>query len=223
MTAAAIAMPIRASRPAPLLGERLEVAPGFTVNGVVTSFARNAEIFAQEEDVECFYKVIAGAVRITRLLADGRRHVVAFHLPGEIFGLEAGDTHQFSAEAMVESRIFCVRRGSVVGETRECEDAPAKIWRLMALELGRAQEHALVLGRLCAEERILAFLNDLAARQNSKLIDLPMSRIDIADYLGLTIETVSRTLTHLERTGVIAMANVRRIELKSERAAIRAL
>lgn len=223
MTAVALAMPATGVRPAPVLGERLEMAPGLLVNGVVAPFSRNAEIFAQEEQVEHFYKVMTGAVRITRLLADGRRHVVAFHLPGEIFGLEAGDTHQFSAEALVDSRIFCVRRSHVVGETRGRDDAPAKIWSLMALELGRAQQHALVLGRLNAEERILAFLGDLAARQGRRLIDLAMSRMDIADYLGLTIETVSRTLTHLERTGVIAMANVRRIELRTDRAIERAL
>ena len=223
MTAAAFVMSDLRVRPAPALGERLEVAPGLLVNGVVTTFSRNAEIFAQEEEADCFYKVITGAVRITRLLADGRRHVVAFHLAGEVFGLEGGDVHQFSAEAMSDSRVFCVRRSSVAGETLGRDDVAAKIWALMALELGRAQQHALVLGRLNAEERILAFLNDLAARQGSRVIDLAMSRMDIADYLGLTIETVSRTMTHLERTGVIAMANVRRIELMPVRAQVRAL
>lgn len=223
MPALALVMPTKEFRHTPVLGERLEIAPGFSANGIVAPFSRNAEIFAQGEAVEHFYKVMSGAVRITRLLADGRRHVVAFHLPGEIFGLEAGDAHQFSAEALIDSRVFCVRRSHVVGETRGREDAPARIWSLMALELGRAQQHALVLGRLNAEERILAFLGDLAARQGRRLIDLAMSRVDIADYLGLTIETVSRTLTHLERTGAIAMANVRRIELKTDRAFARAL
>lgn len=218
MTAAAFAAPDIGARLVPHFGEAVEVAPGLVVKGVVTTFPRHAEIFAQEEEVECFYKVVTGAVRVTRLLADGRRHVVAFHLAGEIFGLEPGDIHQFSAETLSDSRILCVRRSSILAETRGREDAAKQVWRLMALELARAQQHALVLGRLNAEERILAFLNDLAERQGARLIDLAMSRTDIADYLGLTIETVSRTMTHLERVGVLAMANVRRIELKPSRA-----
>jgi CRP-like cAMP-binding protein len=143
---------------------------------------------------------------------------VAFYFAGEVFGLEAGDTHQFSAEALVASRIAFVRRAAVASET-ECGDRVMwTIWRLMAKELSQAQDHALVLGRLNAEERVSAFLQDMVARTGSQnAIDLPMSRTDIADYLGLTIETVSRTLTAMERQGVIRFAGARHIHLQDGR------
>lgn len=196
-------------------GDIVTLAPGIAVPGLVLPYARDAEIFAQESEVEHFFKVVSGAVRITRILADGRRHIVAFHFAGEVFGLEAGAEHHYSAEAVVASRIACVRRSVIASETRRAGDATAVVWRLMAEELGRAQDHALVLGRLSAEERVCAFLEDMAARQGGgDVVDLPMSRIDIADYLGLTIETVSRTLTNLERQGAIGFAGVRRIVLK---------
>ncbi len=205
--------------PAAVGRDVIALAPGVSAHGTIAPVARDAAIFAQEDEVAHVYKVISGAVRITRLLADGRRHIVAFCFPGELFGLEAGDTHQFAAEAVVASRIAFVRRSAVASEAERNGDAMWNVWRLMALELGRAQDHALVLGRLNAEERVGAFLRDMAARTGSDdSIDLPMSRTDIADYLGLTIETVSRTLTHMERQGAIRFAGARRIHLRGGRA-----
>jgi CRP/FNR family transcriptional regulator, nitrogen fixation regulation protein len=198
--------------------EPIALAPGVSVQGTVLPVARDAEIFSQEEEVAHVYKVISGAVRVTRLLADGRRHIVAFYFAGEIFGLEGGETRQFSAEAIVASRIACVRRAAITSEIEHNDSAHTAIWRLMATELAHAQDHALVLGRLTAEERVSAFLQDMAARAGGQgAIDLPMSRTDIADYLGLTIETVSRTLTHMERRGLIRFSGARRIQLQGDR------
>ncbi|KAF0175660.1 MAG: helix-turn-helix domain-containing protein [Hyphomonadaceae bacterium] len=207
-------------RPLPAVAGRdaITLASGVVAHGTIVPVARDAAIFAQEDEVAHVYKVISGAVRVTRLLADGRRHIVAFYFAGELFGLEAGDTHQFAAEAVVASRIAFVRRSAVASEAEHSGDAMWAVWRLMAQELGRAQDHALVLGRLNAEERVAAFLRDMAARAGSgDSIDLPMSRTDIADYLGLTIETVSRTLTHMERLGAIRFAGARRIHLRGGR------
>lgn len=198
--------------------EIVKLAPGVSAQGVIVTAARESAIFAQDDAVTHIYKVVSGAVRVTRLLEDGRRHIVAFYFVGELFGLEAGDTHQFSAEAVVASRIAHVRRSALAADAGRNDNAIWAVWRVMARELARAQDHALVLGRLSAAERVSAFLRDMAARTGADgSIDLPMSRIDIADYLGLTIETVSRTLTQMERDGAIRFCGARHIDLRGGR------
>jgi CRP/FNR family transcriptional regulator, nitrogen fixation regulation protein len=196
----------------------ITLAPGVIAHGTIVPVAREAAVFVQEDEVTHVYKVVSGAVRVTRLLSDGRRHIVAFYFAGELFGLEAGDTHQFSAEAVVASRIAFVRRSAVATEAEHSDSAIWAVWRLMAKELARAQDHALVLGRLSAAERVGAFLRDMATRTGcNNSIDLPMSRTDIADFLGLTIETVSRTLTQMERQGAIRFSGARHIDLQGGR------
>jgi CRP/FNR family transcriptional regulator, nitrogen fixation regulation protein len=200
----------------------ITLAPGVSANGIIVPVARDAAIFSQEDEVAHVYKVMSGAVRVSRLLADGRRHIVAFYFAGEVFGLEAGETHQFCAEALVASRIAFVRRAAVASRTEHSDTVMWTIWRLMAKELEHAQHHALILGRLNAEERVSAFLRDMFARTGAlDAIDLPMSRTDIADYLGLTIETVSRTLTAMERRGAIRFAGARHIHLQGGRSLAR--
>jgi len=196
----------------------VHLSPGIVAHGTVVPVAREASVFVQEDEVAHVYKVVSGAVRVTRLLSDGRRHIVAFYFAGELFGLESGDTHQFSAEAVVASRIAFVRRSAVATGAEHNDNAIWAVWRLMAKELARAQDHALLLGRLSAAERVSAFLRDMAVRTGcNNSIDLPMSRTDIADYLGLTIETVSRTLTLMERQGAIRFSGARHIDLQCGR------
>jgi CRP/FNR family nitrogen fixation transcriptional regulator len=184
------------------------------------SFARNAEIFGEDEPADYFYKVVSGAVRISKLLSDGRRQIGAFYLPGEIFGLETGDTHTFSAEAISDSQILVVKRSAFLSRAmRDC-GMVAEIWTQTMTHLQRARNHMLLLGRKNAQERIATFLLDMAERLSlTGEVELPMSRQDIADYLGLTIETVSRTLTQLERDGLIAIPASRRIVFR-DRAAL---
>ncbi len=153
------------------------------------------------------YQVSTGAVRIYRLLSDGRRQVVSFHLPGEMFGFEAGSNHSFFAEAITETTLAIFGRRNMQERSRE----------LLALALtgmARAQQHLLVIGRQCAVERIAAFLVDLCERQGGgRQLRLPMSRQDIADYLGLTIETVSRVVTKLKERSLIALRDARTIDI----------
>ena len=184
------------------------------------NFGRNAEIFGEDEPADYFYKVVSGAVRISKLLSDGRRQIGAFYLPGEIFGLESGETHAFSAEAICDSQILVVKRSAFLAEAaRDCAIV-TEIWTQTMTHLQRAQNHMLLLGRKNAQERIAAFLLEMAARlSRTGEVELPMSRQDIADYLGLTIETVSRTLTQLERDGLIAIPASRRIVFR-DRAAL---
>jgi len=173
----------------------------------VSFFSAGSEIYAQGEKAGTFYQVEFGAVRVYRLLADGRRQISAFHLAGEIFGFEADTTHHFFAEAINATavRTFRVAAGA---------DMSRQLLPLALKGLTRAQEHLLVLGRQNAIERVAAFLVDLAERQDGlRQVELPMSRVDIGDYLGLTIETVSRVFTKLKEKGVIRLINLRCVEI----------
>jgi CRP/FNR family nitrogen fixation transcriptional regulator len=166
--------------------------------------------------------VVSGAVRTYRVLNDGRRQIGAFLLPGDMFGLEAGASHGTSAEAIADSVVLVIKRSAVVALAERDPEVARQMWTLTAQELGRAQNHMLLLIRN-AQERIAAFLLEMAARApGADSVELPMSRQDIADYLGLTIETVSRTLTQLEAEAAIALPTSRRVVLRN-RSALREL
>lgn len=170
-------------------------------------YAAGSEIYGQGEKADNLYQIDFGCVRVYRLLADGRRQISAFHMSGEIFGFEAGSTHHFSAEAIGATGIRVLRPASGL-------DLSHALLPLALQGLVRAQEHLLVLGRQNAVERVAAFLLDMGERQGDlECFDLPMSRADIGDYLGLTIETVSRVLSKLKQTGIIRLPNLRSVEV----------
>jgi CRP/FNR family transcriptional regulator, nitrogen fixation regulation protein len=186
--------------------------------GAPMRFARNAEVYGEDEPAEYFYQVISGAVRTYRMLDDGRRQVVAFYLPGDIFGVEAGDVHLSSAEAISESQVLVVKRSAVMARAEHERDLARQLWTLTVRELQRVHQHSLVLIKN-AEERVAGFLLEMAARcAGSTAIELPMSRQDIADYLGLTIETVSRTFTQFVQSGLIVLETSRRIQFRNRAA-----
>ena len=192
------------------------LAEAFEMIGAPMEFERNVEIYGEEEPAEYFYQVVRGAVRTYKVLEDGRRQIGAFLLPGDVFGLEAGAAHRFSAEAISNSTIRVAKRSALIGMAARDADLAADLWSRTADSLRWAQEHMLVLGRKNAEERVATFLLDMARRAYAEqIVELPMSRQDIADYLGLTIETVSRTLTHLESTAAIELPSSRRILLRN--------
>jgi CRP/FNR family transcriptional regulator, nitrogen fixation regulation protein len=183
--------------------------------GARMSYSRNAEIYGDDEPAEYLYKVLSGAVRICKLLDDGRRQITAFHLLGEIFGLEVGNAHRFTAEAIVDSSIVVVKRSTVVALAARDGDMARQLWAHTARDLQQMQEHMLLLGCLSAKERVAAFLLQIAKRMSAgNEFELPMARQDIADYLGLTIETVSRTMTQLEHDDAIGLLTSRRIVLR---------
>src|SRR6516165_1712176 len=190
--------------------------------GACMSFAANAEIYGENEPADYLYKVVSGTVRTYKVLVDGRRQIGAFHLPGDIFGFETGDEHTFSAEAITECKIIVIKRSAVMTLAAGDNNVARQMWELTARELRRVQEHSLVLIK-SAEERVAGFLLEMAERVPSDgAVELPMSRQDIADYLGLTIETVSRTLKHLENAATIEVPKRRRILLRN-RSALRRL
>jgi CRP/FNR family nitrogen fixation transcriptional regulator len=199
------------------------LAGAFAVLGYTMTFDRDSEIFGEMEIAEFFYEVVSGAVRSYKLLSDGRRQIAAFHLPGDVFGIEAGDTHAFSAEAIGETVLRVAARSAVLGLAARDPSIGTDLWTHTAGALRAAQEHMLLLGRKTAEERVLTFLADMAHRtSNSRIVELPMTRQDIADHLGLTIETVSRTLTLLETRHAIELPSCRKIILCEKRSLPRA-
>jgi CRP/FNR family transcriptional regulator, nitrogen fixation regulation protein len=216
MLAAAAHPAMFARHPMPVRGE-LPDSP-LAMMGAPIRFSRNAEVYGEDEPAEYLYQVISGAVRTYRMLDDGRRQVVAFYLPGDIFGVEAGDVHLSSAEAISESQVLVVKRGAVMARAEHERDLAKQLWTLTVRELQRVRQHSLVLIKN-AEERVAGFLLEMAGRSSSgTAIELPMSRQDIADYLGLTIETVSRTITQFVHSGLIALETSRRIQFRNRAA-----
>lgn len=189
---------------------------GVTLRGVRMRYERNEEIFGQDEPADYVYRVVSGAVRTMRFSSDGRRQILGFHLPGDVFGLELGDKYSLSAEAVAASEIVMVRRSALDKAASDDAGAARSLLKLTAEQLASAREHALVLGRKGAGERVAAFLLQLADRFVAKReMDLPMSRADIADYLGLTIETVSRAFSEFERNAAIALPSSRHVVMRN--------
>jgi CRP/FNR family nitrogen fixation transcriptional regulator len=209
------------SPPAPLIG-RTTQAGTIELMGACMSFAANSEIYGENEPADYLYKIVGGTVRTYKALVDGRRQIGAFYLPGDIFGRETADEHTFSAEAITDCKIIVIKRSTVTAVAARDNEVAREMWALTARELQRVQEHSLVLIK-SAEERVAGFLLEMADRVPSGgAVELPMSRQDIADYLGLTIETVSRTLRILEDAATIEVAKRRRILLR-DRSALRRL
>jgi CRP/FNR family nitrogen fixation transcriptional regulator len=186
--------------------------------GAPMLYARDSEIYGEGEEAEYVYQVASGAVRTYTILSDGRRQIGAFYLPGDVFGLEIGDEHELSAEAVCNCTVYVIKRSSLLAGLVGRDSGIAQaLWNLTARELQRARKHMLLLVR-SAQERVASFLLEMADRTNAaSAVELPMPRRDIADYLGLTIETVSRALTQLEGQAAIAMPSARRVQLTNVR------
>ena len=168
-------------------------------------FASGAVIYAADQPAHYVYEVALGAVRTVRGRGDGARIVRAFHLPGDIFGLEPGDTHLDTAEAVGETRVLQCERRRLDSLVRTDPAAATELWAWLLAAERRENQRLSVLGRTNATERVVAFLLDLGTRLNApRQYRLPMSRADIADYLALTSETVSRVFTALRDDGAIA-------------------
>ena len=179
------------------------------------SYKGDEEIYGESEPAEYVYQVVRGAVRTYKLLSDGRRQIGAFHLPGDVFGLESGPAHRLSAEAVVDTTVRIVRRRSLEAAAQTEVQIARGLWMMTAGDLRHAEDHMLLLGCKTAMERVATFLLEMD-RRLSKLgmLALPMCRRDIGDYLGLTIETVSRALSQLHGEGVLTFSGARQITLR---------
>lgn len=207
------ATPVPAHEAPSLVGS--DLAQAMALMGARMRFPRNGEIYGEGEPADFVYQVASGAVRTSKILSDGRRQIGGFYLPGDIVGLDLGDEHAFSAEATGDVTVLYVRRSAVLALADRDGHMARQLWAATARELSQAQRRLLLLTQ-SAQERLAGFLLEMAARaEGGDSIDLPMTRQDIADYLGLTIETVSRTLTALTDDAVIEVPSARRILLRN--------
>ncbi|MEJ0023856.1 MAG: helix-turn-helix domain-containing protein [Alphaproteobacteria bacterium] len=194
-------------------------SPALPVSAFKMKVLRDAEVYGEQEKAEFLYKVVSGAVRTYTISEDGRRQIDAFHLPGDVFGFETGPLHRFSAEAIADSEIIAASRSAIERAAEQDGAAARELWAMTARQLARVCDHMLMLGRKGAAERVVSFLLEMSARdQQSKDVTLPMSRTDIADYLGLTIETVSRCFSQLGRSHAIELNGARKVKLRDVRA-----
>ena len=191
--------------------------------GTSFNYGHDEEIYGEAEKALSFYKVVSGAVRTHKLLSDGRRQIGAFHFEGDLFGFEAGEIHRFTAEAVAEATVLVFKRRTLEQLAARDLDVARWLWALTARNLDHAEEHMMLLGRKTATERVAAFLLEMdECMQPVGPLTLPMSRRDIADYLGLSVETVSRTISQLQSEGAVELLGSREVTLHS-RAKLRAL
>jgi len=186
--------------------------------GSIAHFARNATIFSEGDDANYFYRVVSGAVRLCKLMGDGRRQIADFLLPDDFFGFEWLKTYSLTAEALTDVVVVRYSRSRLdrLGEARH--DVQESLMGALSRDLWAAQNHVVMLGRQSAKERLVSFILALVERvgaKNGDALELPMSRQDIADYLGLTIETVCRTISELKRARYIDVPNRSQITVRN--------
>ena len=184
--------------------------------GVKVRFARNETIFSDGDEATNCYKVISGAVRLCKHLADGRRQIADFLLAGDLFGFMQFGHYKFTAEAVGDVVLMCYPQRQVARLSSSMPNLRGRLFMLLSQRLLGMQDHLVMLGRQTAKERIASFLLHIAERSDAEeglAFDLPMSRQDIADYLGLTIETVCRMLSGLKRQKIIAIPSPSQVVL----------
>lgn len=182
--------------------------------GTVIEVPEGHEICAEGDETDLFFKVVSGVVRVCKFLQDGRRQIESFHTAGEMFGLELGEERQLSAEAITGCSLIAYRRRAVEQQALTDKVVSQQLFQHAMQSLSQAQAHSLLLGRRGAAEKVAGFLLDWASRiPKGTSLHLAMSRQDIADYLGLTIETVSRSMSQFEREGTIALSGARHVNI----------
>jgi CRP/FNR family nitrogen fixation transcriptional regulator len=179
-------------------------------------YSQGTQVFRNGEAPEYIYQIREGAVRSYKLLSDGRRQIGAFHLPGDIFGVEIESVHRFTAEAIIDTTVWIAPRHRLFENLDERVSADTRnVFELLHNSLEHAQNHLLLLGRQEAHEKVACFLLEMDRRlKKPPVIVLPMTRTDIADYLGLSIETVSRSLSVFRDRGIIRFNGQRAVILK---------
>jgi CRP-like cAMP-binding protein len=175
-------------------------------------------LFAEGADKSHVYKIETGAIVIYKVLSDGNRQVVDLALPGDIVGLEAGYSRAHDAQAMTPARLRALTLSILNKRAREDANLAADLYDMVARSLSRAHDHFLTIGWLSATARLATFLLAFSRRREEKGFDavnlnLPIRRSDIADFLCMSVETVSRSLTELKSTGLIALEGWRRVTL----------
>ena len=185
------------------------------------SYSRNKVIVCEGDPTDYMFVVVKGVVRTCKTFKDGSRSVAGFHVPGELIGQNGELKYSLSTEAATDTMVSFLKCSALLSLAAQDNRVANFLLNQTANELRRAQEHALLIGR-SAKCRVATFLIDLSNRMGqTKYLELPMPHHDIADYLGLKIETVSRSITELERSGVIARASSRTVVLRDRASLMR--
>src|SRR4051794_12353557 len=196
------------SHPSPLFAGISELV------SVTFNVRSGEEIFGEGEDAQFVYKLVTGSVRVCKLLTEGQRHISCFHVPGDVFGLERTTTHRMSAEALEDSQVLMFRRSHLERLIASDLNAAHQMLGIIISKLDDAEAQMFRLGRQSALQRVAAFLVETEGRLGRRgSLELPMSRRDIGDYLGLSIETVSRSISQLQRRHALDKVEPRRIHL----------
>ncbi|MEX1152424.1 helix-turn-helix domain-containing protein [Parvibaculum sp.] len=188
--------------------------------GAALKFSRNETIFNDGDCAMFSYRVASGAVRLCKLFSDGRRQIADFCLPNDYFGFAWTDEYALTAEAVSDVVLVRYPRKQIERLEQVSSSLREHLTALLHRNLSSAQDHILMLGRQTVRERVASFLLLMLKRQgyegsNGDRLDLPMGRQDIADYLGLTIETVCRALSDLKRAGIIVAPTTREIVVEN--------
>ena len=188
--------------------------------GTVISFAPEEEVVGEGDPTENFFLVMGGLFRAVKFTPDGRRQVFAFYIAGDLCGLEPDDTHKLTIEAVDNAAMAILPRRACRSRITDHPEVISALFEGAARSLTTTIDHMMMIGRSSADERLAWFLTMLAARSgpSARTVNLAMQRQDIADYLGLTIETVSRTFTHFRDRGLINLPHKRLVEILSPRA-----
>jgi CRP/FNR family nitrogen fixation transcriptional regulator len=187
--------------------------------GAVRSYPRNSQIIHEDDPADHVYEVVNGTICASKMLAEGRRQIAGFYFTGDIFGLENAKKQNVAAQAITDAKVRIFKKRALTELASTNREVAVQLLARTARELARKQDHLLMILSTTAEERIIYFLIDMVQRaspRDDNLIALPMSRRDIGDYLGLTIETVSRTLWDLERRGAIEIKGYHSIALRNQ-------
>jgi CRP/FNR family transcriptional regulator len=204
----AVAVPVDSGLSAPTLQTLFKGQP-------VETYSAGEAIFWEGDEAGHIFDILEGVLRVYRILSDGRRAIVGFLYPGEMLGVSFQSRYLFTAEAVTGVKVRRFSRNRFLSLATESAEQRPQLFAILCDEMSAAQDQMLLLGRKSAEERVVSFL--LAVhRKNGQgnAIDLPMTRLDMADYLGLTIETVSRMMSGLMRRGFIAATGRHTIALR---------
>lgn len=189
----------------------------YAISTAVDVSAGQAIFFEGDRD-RFLFNVVTGAVRLSKNLPDGRRQITGFLFPGDLLGLTIAGRYAYTAEAIIDSSFCRFDRGKLTESAERFRNLEHQLFNLASNELVQAQEHLLVLGRKSATERVATFLTRVAERIGERVgvgsvTELPMKREDIGDYVGLSLETVSRAISELRVKGMIVTPSSRRIEI----------
>jgi CRP/FNR family transcriptional regulator, anaerobic regulatory protein len=181
----------------------------------IESFSAGEALIWEGDQAGHIFNVVEGVLRVYKILPDGRRAIMGFVYPGDIFGVSFQHRSLFTAEAVTAIKVRRFSHGRFLSLVNESPDLQSQLFALLCTKMSAAQDQMLLLGRKCAEERVVSFLLAVHRKCGEGVeIELPMSRLDMADYLGLTIETVSRMMTSLTRRGLIHATGRHKIALR---------